>query len=224
MKHIHLETCDSTQKYLIEMTKDNAVDDILVSCDYQAKGVGQRKNTWDCYKNTLCMSFVLIENEVLNLTSLEMGVLVCEFFDLKLKWPNDILNKEGKKVGGIIINKHGDHSPVIGMGINLYADQNEILSDYEIKAGFVFNEPKNFIKKELAEELFTYIKTHRLNSTDTISKWNNYCSHMNRSVILKDEQNIIRGTFKGIGDYGQALIEYEGQTKEYYSGTLRIDN
>ena len=38
--------------------------------------------------------------------------------DLKLKWPNDILDAEGRKVGGVLVEGLGD-SAAVGAGVNL---------------------------------------------------------------------------------------------------------
>lgn len=230
MIHKHFGNCPSTQKYLIEMTKDNAVENILVSCDDQTNGVGQRKNNWDCYPHTLCFSFTALENEVLNLTSLEMGIQICHFFktnfstQLKLKWPNDIMNTQGEKVGGIIINKQGEQRPVIGIGLNLYSDNQKELKSYDIKAGFIFNETKPLLKKDLSKNIFSYVIKNRLSPNQTIQAWNSLCIHLGSQVVINDDDQKTNGIFIGIGMYGQALITNEGHISELYSGTLRINN
>lgn len=230
MIHKHFDICPSTQKYLIEMSKGNATEDILISCETQTNGVGQRENAWDCYSNTLCLSFTTKENEVLNLTSLEMGVLICDFFkhefgtQLKLKWPNDILNTLGDKVGGIIINKQGDHRPIVGIGLNLFANNSERIKEYEIKAGFIFNEAKEVSKEDLSQKIFSFVINNRLTSSQTIEKWNSLCIHLNSKVVIRDGDQNYDGFFSGIGKYGQALIKNEGKSYELYSGTLRVNN
>lgn len=230
MEHIHLKECESTQKYLMELSNQKKIDEVLVSCDVQTNGVGQRNNSWDSYFHGLCLSFIIPPNEILNLTSLEMGVLICNFFDeyfgtqLKLKWPNDILNTRGEKVGGILINKQGEQNPIIGMGINLFPKKDENIKDYPIKAGFAFDDPIIENKQELAQKIFSYIKENRLGSSHTKDKWNTLCSHLEKQITLVDSEKIIKGTFIGIGDYGQAIIQANDQLNEYYSGTLRINN
>lgn len=231
MIHKHFDSCPSTQKYLIAMPRDNTVEDILISCDLQPNGVGQRNNSWDCYTHSLCFSFTAKENSVLNLTSLEMGVQICHFFkskfdkDLKLKWPNDIINSDGNKVGGIIINKQGDQKPVIGIGLNLYQTDHESLESYEIQAGFIFSKEQKLLSKELlSKEIFSYIINNRLSPPQTIKQWNTLCFHSNLIINIKDGDNEHKGIFIGIGNYGQALIKNEDHITEFYSGTLRINN
>lgn len=230
MIHKHFDSCPSTQKYLIEMTRGNALEDVLVSCDIQTNGVGQRDNSWDCYTQTLCFSFSTDENEVLNLTSLEMGVQICNFFknifstQLKLKWPNDIINSQNEKVGGIIINKQGDQKPIIGIGINLMNNFSEEIKSYEIEAGFVFKEQKEFSKKDLSKQIFSFVINNRLSAQQTIKEWNSLCFHLNTKVHIQDGNDKKTGVFAGIGKFGQALIKNEDHITELYSGTLRIDD
>lgn len=227
MKHIHLASCDSTQTYLKELISSGVAGDYLVSCDVQENGIGQRSNTWDSYKNSLCFSFTAKENEILNLTSLEMGVLICSFFkttfntNLKLKWPNDIMNTEGEKVGGIIINKSGDQMPIVGIGLNIAGDNGEINKDYDIKAGFIFKSFNHYSKEDLSHLIFNFIHTHRLKAQSTVEKWNSYCMHLNQSVTIIDDDKV-QGTFIGIGEYGQAIIKNKINTLEFYNGSLRI--
>ncbi len=233
MKHIHLETCESTQKYMLEFIKENNKDahDFLVSCNIQTHGVGQKQNSWDSYNSSLCFSFTAKENEMITLTPLEVGAIICQMFnsefevDLKLKWPNDIMNESGEKVGGILIHKAGDSPLIIGVGLNLLAHHQDKLKAYDYKAGFIF---KNIsvipTKEDFAKNIFKFFKKNRLTKTETILNWNSHCVHLNKTVTIKDGSTEKTGVFKGIGQNGQALITDKGETFEYYSGSLRILN
>jgi BirA family biotin operon repressor/biotin-[acetyl-CoA-carboxylase] ligase len=231
MKHIHLDSCESTQKHLIEMIKENknTQESILVSCDTQISGVGQKQNSWDCYKYSLCLSCTIDANEVLTLTPLEMGVLICNYFNssfktkLRLKWPNDILNNKGEKVGGIIINKSGNSPLILGMGLNLKSSKDEVVKDYSYKASFIFKEDEfNTNKAELAKRIYNSFVNNRLSPNQTLESWNMLCFHLNKQVTIRDNSKEYSGVFIGIGENGQALIKDESQTHELYSGSLRV--
>jgi BirA family biotin operon repressor/biotin-[acetyl-CoA-carboxylase] ligase len=231
MKHIHLDSCESTQKYLIEMIKENKIIDegILVSCNTQTAGIGQKQNTWDSYEHSICLSGVIKPNQVLTLTPLEVGVIVCSYFkrefdvELKLKWPNDILNLKGEKVGGVIINKSGEGPLIVGLGINLMSSNKDTIQSYDYKVGYIFEEEKNLLsKKDIALDLYKAISNLRLNPDETRETWNSFCIHLDKNVTVKDNSNNYKGLFIGIGENGQALIKDEDRTHELYSGTLRI--
>ena len=231
MKHIHLDSCDSTQKYLIEMIKENKIidEEILISCDTQTAGIGQKQNTWDSYEYSVCISGIIKPNQVLTLTPLEVGVIVSSYFkrefdiELKLKWPNDILNLKGEKVGGVIINKSGEGPLIVGVGLNLMLSNQDIVQSYDYKVGYIFEEEKNpLIKKDIALDLYKAITNLRLNPNQTKQSWNSLCIHLDKDVSVKDNFKSYIGLFVGIGENGQALIKDEDQTHELYSGTLRI--
>lgn len=222
MKHIHLETCDSTQKYLCDLSMDSNID-YLVSTDSQTQGIGQRLNPWLSNKNSLCFSFTLKENKILSLTSIEIGLILSKYFEgLFVKWPNDLINKFGHKCGGILINKKGNQKPIIGIGLNLYSDQFEVSST--IKPGSIFQTQSDFNHKELSSEIFNYIKSNRLDNDQIYSLWNTNCYHQNKPIKLIDGENIFEGIFKGIGPYGEAIINHNGQDKLFVSGSIRFKN
>ncbi len=127
MYHQHFNSIASTQTYLkdnLELLKEKD-DDILISASEQSAGLGQRGNQWDNYPNNITLSFTLEPQRVATLTPLEIGILVISFIkkkfnqDLFLKWPNDILTKEGKKCGGILCQYIDSSTVIVGVGINL---------------------------------------------------------------------------------------------------------
>ena len=131
MHHIHFDQCESTQNYLKNNWDELIVnhENILISTDHQTKGIGRRGNSWKELSNSLFLSFSLSANEVLTLTSLEIGVLIVDFIsqkfntDLRLKWPNDILTKDGHKCGGVLCNVVEKNQIIVGIGLNLGAHE-----------------------------------------------------------------------------------------------------
>jgi len=222
MKHIHLKNCDSTQKYLCDLDIDRNID-YLVSTDLQTQGVGQRSNQWQSDHNSLCFSFSITENKVLSLTSIEIGLILTKYFDgLSVKWPNDLINKKGEKCGGIITNKKGDQKPIVGIGLNLYPSSISVTSS--IKPGSIFQEDKNFNLKDLSLDIFNFIQSNRLSSDEIFSLWKAKCFHQEKEIIFIDGDKSIEGLFKGIGPYGEAIIESNGLDQTYVSGSIRFKN
>jgi len=230
MQHIHLDSCLSTQKYLIEL-HGKAPGQYLISTNSQNKGIGQRTNQWICYDNTLCFSFTLKPNEVITLTALEIAVLVVNFFkekyhiDLKLKWPNDIItitsSGEKRKCGGIVIHRSGQSDAVIGIGLNLFKNNNETFpQSFKMSAGFIFPHAVEYSKKELSYYLCQYIFQHRLSSTEIKESWKSSCVHLEEVVKIIDDQTENIGKFIGIGKNGEALLQIEGKQNSIYNGSL----
>ena len=227
LNHIHLKHCESTQKYAIEELSQQK-GDFLISCDVQTKGRGQGNKTWDSLGENLSFSFNASPAEPVTLTSLEMGVLLCDFFKKhyhlkpQLKWPNDLLNELNQKCGGILINNPNRNQLIVLIGNNLNGNDKKLKSEYRIPAGFLFGESTHKSKKELCYEIVMYIKKNRLKNTDIPKEWNRLCGHMNQRVAIFDECSETHGTFIGIGINGQALLETSAGQKEFYSGSLKL--
>ena len=228
MKKIHLDQCSSTQDYLIEKLKENK-QLLLVSTDKQTSGHGRHENKWIQMQNTLCFSFVCKPNEVLTLTSAEMSLLICKFFETKysqklfLKWPNDLINSQKAKCGGLIINNTGRVS-VVGIGVNLFSSGNdpEIDSDYPV--GHIFATPIEYSYEQLANELFEFISFNRMSANEVRRSWEQYCFHSNVNVVITDGDFSSEGIFIGIGRSGEALLQERNQVSKIYNGHLRVKN
>lgn len=228
IEHIHLTECDSTQLQLEKYLKDpKKKKDILISSLFQTLGRGRQGNTWTSLENSIALSFVIKPSEVLTLTSLEVGALICNFFknyDLKLKWPNDLLTHDGFKCGGILC-QNSSGLILVGVGLNLGKSQRLSKSE-EFKFGRSsicdVELSKDHLKK-ISYDLYKYILENRMCSKSIMKVWNSKCFHLNKKVSLIDNSFSISGIFSGIGEKGEALILDSGHIKKLYSGSLYLD-
>jgi BirA family biotin operon repressor/biotin-[acetyl-CoA-carboxylase] ligase len=229
IKQIHLSQCNSTQDYL-KIHLDNLLSEapnILVSCNDQAGGKGRSGNFWHSYNNNLSFSFNLAPNKETTLTSLEVGIHICHYFndrfnkDLKLKWPNDLIFDQGK-CGGILIQGNGLQY-IVGVGINLSQEDEAIRHDtYKHSFLFSHNIFAEDFKKLLPEKILESILENRLEPETVISEWLKLCSHMNQPVSYEEGNEFYPGTFIGIGNQGEALIDTGSEVKKIYSGSLKL--
>ena len=102
---------------------------VPVFCEMQTRGRGRRGRRWLSIPAgaILFAVKVSIPKSPLGLP-LAVGVGILRALesvatdatgsDLKLKWPNDILDSEGRKVGGVLVEGLGD-SAAVGAGVNL---------------------------------------------------------------------------------------------------------
>jgi BirA family biotin operon repressor/biotin-[acetyl-CoA-carboxylase] ligase len=223
LNHIHFKQLLSTQSYLIDKYTELS-GDVLVSCDEQLAGKGQYARKWDSQPGGIYISCLMDANPTLTLSSLEMGVLLVQFFnkkyqiDLKLKWPNDILTIDGKKCAGILINNPGGEKLIVGIGVNLMAGVDK--DEYSTPIGHILKKNIEFSQKEFSLEIYKFLLKNRSSADQVICKWNEYCLHLNQKVRLIDSEQTHLGTFKGIGPMGEALIEQEGTINKFYTGSL----
>jgi BirA family biotin operon repressor/biotin-[acetyl-CoA-carboxylase] ligase len=220
MKHIHLDSCDSTQDYLKEQLTQGAVSDLLVSCENQTQGHGRNQKKWEPLPHSLYFSFTLNPHEKVTWTAIELSVIISDYFsekfgeELKLKWPNDIYNSTGKKCSGILIQQH-HQKHIAGIGINLLSSS---------EWGGVFqNLSANFSKEEWCADLYQYIIKHRIDETNLIKKkFLSRCIHHQIPVTITEGEEIYSGEFIGLGDWGEAILKKADQTTLHlYNGTLR---
>ena len=232
INHTRRDETSSTQDHLkrIVSNKNHKLFDYeLVTTRIQSNGFGRKGRSWMQFSQTICFSFTLPKRENITICSAEISLLTIEFlikqfqFDGMLKWPNDILDKQGYKVAGILIDVIKEHL-LIGIGINF----GQVASEKnigEFKASSV-SLNKNLIDEDfhyIPRQIYHYILENYPHAPRKIIKeWNAYCSHLNKTVQIKDDNNIIQGVFKGLGENGEALIyTNENKLKSIFNGTLR---
>ena len=235
MYHQHFNSIPSTQIYLKDNlgTLQSKENNVLISCSEQTQGMGRRGNSWDSYPNSLALSFTLKPNDIATLTPIEIGLIAIKFFkkkfnkDLLLKWPNDILTSAGKKCGGILCQYIDKSTVVVGLGINLgklEAPKNNI---YRHGLGSVDQslELKAFDQERISSELYNDLLLNRYDGLSELKEaFNKNCYHTNMDVFIHEDGEDYIGVFRGIGDFGEALIEKDRAIHSFLSSSLTILN
>jgi BirA family biotin operon repressor/biotin-[acetyl-CoA-carboxylase] ligase len=225
INHQHLSECHSTQELLkVQMQELGSFAEHIISTDFQTAGIGRQGNNWVSFKGSLALSFTLPESKHLTLIPLEIGILICDFFklkfntSLKLKWPNDILNKNLEKAGGLIMHNLS-HTIVVGLGLNLYNDKTFSNHEFIFKPGSVFSKIQD--NEILPIDIYQFILSNRIENPEEVkSRWEEYCCHLNNEVKLIDGNEKVSGEFKGLGLNGEAIID----NNKFYSGSLVFGN
>ena len=134
MNIIKLNAIDSTNSYLINLSKEVKLEDpTIVITNKQTKGRGQHGTSWQSVpQQSLLFSMFkrfedLPSNKISSITyavslGVENALKKCKIPNIVIKWPNDIMSRS-KKMAGILIEnqiKQGNVvSSVIGLGINV---------------------------------------------------------------------------------------------------------
>ena len=226
INHQHYKEINSTQDQIIN-DLESGKDTQLISAVMQTAGYGRKGNDWDQYINSISFSLILDVKSLSrkSIIPLAVGTILCKYLNesyqasLKIKWPNDLLNNQGQKVGGIIC-KLIDNKAIIGIGLNIgrsssdikYQTQKGYIKDIDLKVDDYEIIPRNIyshlISKDLEKELSDFKKN---------------CYHLNKKVTLLDDDQKFTGNFKDIGQYGEAILEIDDEIKKFYSGSLVID-
>ena len=134
---VFLPETESTNSYAIELLKNvNAIEGTVVYTHKQTQGKGQRGNSWNAEPERNVTLSLILKPNFLNskntfylskITALALHDVMTENlndsqFDIKIKWPNDIL-VDRKKIAGVLIeNSFLNESvqwSVAGIGLNV---------------------------------------------------------------------------------------------------------
>ena len=120
-----VSSCDSTNTLVAEWAATGWRGCLLT--DVQTAGRGRLQRRWDSSDGeNILLSWVndwtCQLSDVPRLTLL-LAAEIAHEFDLYVKWPNDIMTEDGKKVGGILSSIHtlgsDTHTVIIGVGMNV---------------------------------------------------------------------------------------------------------
>ncbi len=222
MQIIQLDECHSTQDSLKNQLREGELKG--PACIYthnQTSGRGRREKKWHHFKGSLAFSFVTPMFQPITFSPLAIGVVICETLEsmgktLRLKWPNDLVTEEGKKVGGILSEVFQDAQVLAGIGINLYPSE---LKSFDYPHGFLLNEDEEFDIEKFLTKLFENLSKRDRNFG---TAWNQFCFHIGKEVVIVDQEPI-QGTFESLGKSGEALIRLpSGELYPVFTGSLRF--
>lgn len=226
MQHIHFQECSSTQNYFLEkrseLLEKNA--NTLISTSSQPEGVGRREKTWIQRENSLAFSFNITPNSVPSLTSLEVGILISKYLSslhsisLFVKWPNDLLDFTGKKLGGIICHMQGPNSIIVGVGINY---KSHLSKEYDYPIAEIETKLQDEQLKSYPRDIYQYILDNRLSNIEVVQSWNQFHFYQNKEVKITDLNHAVCGEFIGINEQGVALVKDQaGRIHKVATGSL----
>jgi len=160
---IELDTIDSTNNYAMQLIDaDTAQPGLTVIAKEQTHGKGQRGRQWkDAAGESLLMSIIccpdcpldeqFIFNGAVAVAIAEVLTHLYEGWDVRIKWPNDIIIND-KKAGGVLIENILRGSKwsysIIGFGLNIAQDsfpaELPFATSLKIASGKSFSIPEVF--------------------------------------------------------------------------------
>lgn len=239
--HIKLSSVNSTNDFLKNIIKTNMLPSgAVVSANFQEKGRGQLKNSWDSErgKNLLCSFFYRFKKaKISDITYLNYAVSIAVYEtlqtfqipDLKIKWANDIMAK-GKKIAGILIENTTEKThlkqSIIGIGINV----NQKTFPTALKnATSIFNIleqeiPVEKILTTLSKKLKKYINTYEKANFETLQKTYHQALFLKGIPYCFEAKNkTFQGTIQGVNAKGELMILHKnGVVKNYIHKSIRF--
>jgi len=145
--HRHFRLTDSTNTRARELAAAGAPHGTVVTASQQSAGRGRQGRTWTAPpgKALLYSAIVRPLEEHHVMLPLAVPLAVCEAaeqlnpdLECKVKWPNDI-HVEGRKLSGVLIEaRPQDGWAVVGVGLNLFIQEDEFPPDLRATATSAF--------------------------------------------------------------------------------------
>jgi BirA family biotin operon repressor/biotin-[acetyl-CoA-carboxylase] ligase len=224
--NIFLAETESTNSYATHLLNTVKLPEgTVVRTDHQTGGKGQRGSVWDAHPSSnltfsiiLFPSFLPLKNQFLLyvVTALACYDTTAEIlgesqFDIRIKWPNDILVNR-KKIAGILIQNKLMHSviqsTVIGVGLNVNQES------------FIFPQAVSFknltgVDHGLDQTLAIFcghLESHYLGLKNKNYQQLNSLYHerlfgMNSKVLVSMNGDEVERIVRGIGDTGLLMLE-----------------
>ena len=143
---------------------------------------------------------------------------------MRLKWPNDLINAQGQKCGGILCTFLSEKAIIVGIGINYGRSSFEGIHNPIIPPGSVDEQRvlSEQDKERIPLAIYQYLLNHRMPSEQILQTWKKYCYHQGAKVRIIDEETEISGFFQGVTVNGEAIIESHGKQTHIPAGSLTV--
>ncbi|WP_162007660.1 biotin--[acetyl-CoA-carboxylase] ligase [Aciduliprofundum sp. MAR08-339] len=211
---LHFQYVNSTQDLARQILREN----VVVLADTQKSGRGRFGRFWHSPIGGLWFTAIIRVKLPLQIVSLMAGVTIAKALEdmnvrVCLKWPNDVI-MQGKKLGGIIGEVHGDYV-LLGVGINLRNEIPEEISDIAINLS-------NVSRDELLLKILEILDEEKKKSKDEIIKeWKAYNCTLGKRVRIVDNGEY-EGRAEDIDDDGFLLVRVGDELKKVLAGDVQI--
>lgn len=230
----YFEKLGSTSDKLVELAKGGAPEGTTIVAETQTAGRGRDGNVWYSPPGLGLYLSVLLRPSLpsirLSGLTLALGEAAAQAIEqvsparIQLKWPNDLFCN-GRKVGGILVDNHGDYL-VAGIGINA---NNELIplelcdtaSSLYLETGSgVYREDLLVVLLERLESIYRDFTEAGLEALRERIEARSYLTKRWVSVESGDGPQVC-GVATGIDSQGAMLIiDAKGQTIRVQSGTV----
>ena len=236
-----LDACASTNTLLLERARGGAPSGSVIACELQSAGRGRRGNTWQSGLGG-SLTFSLLWRfaqgaAALSGLSLAAGVAVARALaalgvaEVQLKWPNDLLHA-GRKLGGILIEVHGDRTgptaAVIGIGLNLrlHPSLRDLITQAVTDVASISGQlpQRNRLLAVTLIELAQVLEQFAEHGFAPLrQEWIARHAHQGKPVTLSSgDGNTVMGRAVGVAEDGALLVETARGVERFVSGELSL--
>lgn len=229
------ETIDSTMRRAAELAAGGAPHGSVVAAGTQSDGQGRLGRHWYSPHGGLWFTIILrlkLPPAQLPLVTLALGVAVADAIQLftglgcDLRWPNDVLTRDGKKLAGILTQLH-DGAVLAGVGINVSQDDfpeelREIATSLALETGTEFD--RHFLLRTVTGSIKSLCHTLETSGSTAILRLFAAASSYvyGRKVVVDLPNGPVSGTTAGLTPDGYLLLQVEsGEELRITAGGVR---
>lgn len=234
------DSIDSTNKMAKDIAHKEEEGTIIVA-EEQVEGRGRLGRAWlSPKKKGIYFSIILKPHlppmKVAKLTLIGAAAvhLALEETGIKsqIKWPNDIVIN-GKKVCGILTEMSSElnmiNHVVMGIGVNVNLEKDDIPEDLQDKASSLKIESKNQVdRKKLLARILNNFENFYLLFRDNGETNQAIKICRDNSAVIGNQVQVINGSTKRVGkaldinDNGELIVEFDGKVETVFSGEISI--
>ena len=243
---IYYNSVDSTNNVAKNLAQEGCASGTVVVAATQTGGKGRLGRMWfSAQDKGIWMSIVLkpsITLQDIQLITIGASIAVARSisdiagFDVKIKWPNDII-LNSRKVCGILtemsLEEENVNYIVVGIGVNILQEMDDFPEDIKALATSLKIEAKDadvhipsrcsLVKKILFEMEKIYSKIEKGLSEEVISEWRQFSVTLGKRIrfAIKDQQ--YEGTAVDIENDGKLVVKCDDNiTRKVLSGEIQI--
>ena len=235
---LFLHEVESTNTYAMNLLRNvNSIEGTVIYTDNQTKGKGQRGAEWssEIAQNVttsiiLKPHFLSIDNTfyLSKISALAVYDVLAEIipnsqYDIKIKWPNDILVNKSK-IAGILIENNFSHTSiqhsVVGIGLNVnqlsFNEFEKVATSLKLLTGI------NYSRTDLLELLCSklekwYLKLKEQKLDFINESYLNCLFGLNHTLSFIDlKENVFDAKILGVSSNGKLIVELQDSSIKQY--------
>lgn len=198
---------DSTQRLARERAFAGAPHGTVVVAEAQTAGRGRRGRVWQAAPGeNLLFSIVLrpaVPAREAPLLTLGAAAGIAEALDVRVKWPNDLVDPEGRKLGGLLgeLELDGDRVRHVVLGVGLNVNQRTFPPELPLATSLARRDgPQD--REEVLDRVVRAILAWSAHP-DRLDLWRRRAHTLGRVVTVGE----VTGTASGLRDDGALIVD-----------------
>ncbi len=237
-----LDCAPSTNTLMLRSIAEGAPSGCVLAAEWQSSGRGRMGRVWHSgLGNALTFSLLWRFDcglGALSGLSLAVGIALIRALrtfgitGANLKWPNDVLDRDGAKLAGVLIEAQGDmlgpSAVVIGIGLNLTVPQGILRQLDRPAAGVADSHPaaldRNHLLAAILLELSGILSEFGARGFSGLhAEWESYHAMQNQGVRLTLPDGGQRsGIARGVTEEGALLLETHAGVQVFHAGDISL--